>query len=124
MQHHSTPSNVRAMMSAAGLRVRCVIYVRVSTNGQETDGTSLASQESACVAYAEERGWSVIAIFRETHTASELHERRQLSELRALVRGGAADVVLCYALDRLSRKQTHVAIIAEEIEESGAKLAF
>jgi hypothetical protein len=41
-----------------------------------------------------------------------------------MVRSGAVDIVLAYALDRLSRKQTHVAILAEEIDRAGGTLAF
>ncbi len=82
---------------------RCAIYVRVSTVGQEQDGTSLDTQEERCRAYAAERGWQVVAVYRETHTGSELWERPQLTALRDAVRSGAVDVLLAFALDRLSR---------------------
>jgi site-specific DNA recombinase len=102
----------------------CVaIYCRVSTSGQE-DNYSLPTQEDACRAYAEERGWKIVAVYREQHTGAELWERPKLTELREMVRGGAVDIVLAYALDRLSRKQTHVAIVAEEVERAGGRLVF
>jgi len=104
--------------------MRAAIYCRVSTKDQEEEGSSLDTQEQRCRAYATEHGWQVVAVYRETHTGSELWERPQLTALRETVREGAVDVMLAYALDRLSRKQTHVAIIAEEIERAGARLAF
>jgi DNA invertase Pin-like site-specific DNA recombinase len=37
--------------------MRAAIYVRVSTDGQERDGTSLESQEAICAAFAQAAGW-------------------------------------------------------------------
>src|SRR5215207_728407 len=103
---------------------RAAIYCRVSTSAQEEDGTSLDTQEARCRAYAQERGWQVVAVERETHTGADLFGRPRLAAVRQALRDGTADMVLAYALDRLSRKQTHVAIIAEEAETAGAGLAF
>ena len=33
--------------------MRAIIYVRVSTDAQERDGTSLTTQEGACVEFAQ-----------------------------------------------------------------------
>jgi site-specific DNA recombinase len=106
--------------------VNAAIYVRVSTAGQEADGTSLDTQEAACRAYAVEHGYTVAErnIYRETHTGAELWERPRLSALREAVRAEALDAVIVYALDRLSRKQAHVAIIADECERAGSVLLF
>jgi len=56
------------------------------------------------------------------HTGAQYRERQGLSALREQVRAGAVDVILVYALDRLSRNQAHVYILAEEIEQYGARL--
>ncbi|MDQ3692216.1 MAG: recombinase family protein [Chloroflexota bacterium] len=104
--------------------VRAVIYTRVSSVAQEQDGTSLDTQEERCRAYAKERGWTIVALERETHTGADLFGRPRLTAVRQLLREGGADVLLAYALDRLSRKQTHVAIIADEAESAGVELAF
>jgi site-specific DNA recombinase len=50
--------------------------------------------------------------------------RPQLGAARQAVRDGAADTLLCYAVDRLGRKQAHVAIVADDVERAGARLAF
>lgn len=101
---------------------RVAIYARVSTLDQARDGTSLDTQEAACRAHAAERGWEVVAAAREVFTGSELRGRPELSRLRELVRAGEVDVVLAYALDRLSRSQTHVAVLVEEMDAAGARL--
>src|SRR5918992_1227645 len=104
--------------SAAGSLPRVAIYCRVSSSGQE-DNSSLDTQEAACRAHAAERGWRVVAVYREVHTGAELFERPRLTELRAAMRGGAFDVLLVHALDRLSRKQTHQGLILSEAEHAG-----
>ena len=40
------------------------------------------------------------------------------------IRAGLYDAVICYDIDRLSRKIAHFAIIADEIERHGAQLLF
>ena len=44
--------------------------------------------------------------------------------MRDLARAGAVDVVLAHSLDRLSRKQTHVAILVEAMEAADVTLDF
>src|SRR5918997_6751349 len=105
---------------------RAAIYVRVSTRGQEEDGTSLATQEQRCRQYAAEHGYAVdeAHIYREVHTGMELWERPQLSELREAVRRRELDAVIAYDLDRLSREQAHVYILDDEAARHGAELRF
>jgi site-specific DNA recombinase len=102
---------------------RVVLYLRVSTPGQE-EGASLSTQEAAGQAYAAQHGYQIVATFTEVHTGSELYERRELSALREMVRAGQVDVLLSYALDRLSRSQPHIYVVAEECERHGARLEF
>lgn len=100
------------------------LYIRVSTTRQEDSGTSLDTQEAACRAYCEKRGYDVVAVYREVFSGAELLRRPALTAARQAIRSGAAGVLLCYAVDRLGRKQAHVAIVAEEAEQAGARLEF
>ena len=98
---------------------QCAIYVRVSTAGQEEDGSSLCTQEAACRAYAVEHGYAVAAVYREVHTGAELFERRELGALREAVRRREVGVVVAHALDRLTRNQAHLGVILSEAEYAG-----
>src|SRR5436190_15226293 len=104
---------------------RAAIYVRVSTASQE-EGTSLESQEAACRAYAAEHGYDIdeARVYVEVHTGAELWERPRLTRLREAVREGVVDVVVAYALDRLSRDQRHVTLILAEAENAGVSIEF
>src|SRR5262249_12575638 len=76
----------------------------------------LDTQEASCRAYAEERGWEIVAVYREVHTRVELWERPKLSEARETLRAGGADVLLVHALDRLSARDVHIAVLMDEAE--------
>src|SRR4051812_36714276 len=92
---------------------RCVIYCRVSTSGQEEEGTSLDTQETRCRSHAQEQGYHVTGMFKDVYSGAKFRERPGLSALRQCVRDGTADLVLAYAVDRLSRNQSHLAILSE-----------
>jgi len=113
----------RATSAQQSGRLRCGVYIRVSSSLQE-ENYSLETQEVACRKHAEERGWEVLVVEKDVHSAADLYERPRLSAMRERIRNGEIDVLLAYALDRVSRKQTHVAILAEECEQAGARLAF
>ncbi len=103
--------------------MRAIIYSRVSTDAQERDGTSLDTQERACDEVAADRGWSVVRRIRDAASGAAL-ERDGLDELRAALRRGEADVVVAYAVDRLSRSQNHIGILFDEFEGAEVKLEF
>lgn len=101
-----------------------MVYCRVSTKGQEQDGTSLDSQETACCAHAKKLGYSVGRVTREVYSGAELYDRPKLSQDRADIRAGKFQALIVYALDRLSRDPIHVEILAEECVRAGCELIF
>ena len=50
---------LRAPLAAPATTLRAAICVRVSSPGQEQEGTSLKTQEERCRQYAEEHGLAV-----------------------------------------------------------------
>ena len=99
---------------------RAHIYCRVSSAAQE-DGYSLDTQERACREYATEHGLAVADAMREVWSGGD-RRRPQLDALLDQLLPG--DVVLTYALDRLSRSQVDTAILIDRIEAAGATLAL
>ena len=104
-------------------QVRALIYTRVSTDAQEREGTSLDTQERGCVQYAQAQGWHVVERVRDTATGSSL-DRPGIERIRRLLREGSVDVLVAYAVDRLSRNQNHIGVLFDEVEQAGAKLEF
>jgi site-specific DNA recombinase len=99
--------------------MRAAIYCRVSTVSQKEEGSSLETQAAACRAYAAERGWHVVGVYGEVHTADELFERAVLGRVREAVRNREVDVVLAHALDRLTRNQAHLGVLVSEADHAG-----
>ena len=103
--------------------MRAFIYSRVSTDAQERDGTSLDTQEQACVEYGQDKGWLVVERIRDTASGYTL-DRSGIERVRQLLRQGSVDVVIAYAVDRLSRNQNHIGVLFDEVERGGARLEF
>ena len=103
--------------------MRTIVYSRVSTDAQADEGTSLDTQERANLECVEEAGGTVIRTIRDTASGSSL-ERPGMAEVRRLMRDGECEVVLAYALDRLSRNQHHIGVLFDEAETVGVRLEF
>jgi DNA invertase Pin-like site-specific DNA recombinase len=97
------------------------LYCRISTDPQE-DNTSLDEQEAAGREYCRQNGLIVGMVHRETFSGYQYRERKKLSLMRERYRDGKIQGVVIRTLDRLSRSQTHVAILMEEMEHYGITL--
>ncbi len=101
--------------------MRAIVYSRVSTDAQERDGTSLDTQERACLKFGQDRSWHVVESIRDTASGYTL-DRPGIARLRRLIRDGVVDVVVAYAVDRLARNQTKLAVLLDEAEDAGVRL--
>ncbi len=106
--------------------LRAALYCRVSTTGQEEDGTSLTTQEAADREHAAALGAKVdeAHVYREVYSGVELWERPQLTRLREAIRRRQIGVVVCYAIDRLARDPVHLGVIRSEAEHAGVRVEF
>ena len=112
-------------MSEQNHSKRAAIYVRISGRSQE-DGTSLETQEEACLHHCTKQGYLVekTYIFREVHTGTDLWERPRLMQMLEAMRQHKVTVIVAYALDRLSRNQHHLGLLVSEAERWGVTLEF
>lgn len=103
---------------------RAASYSRVSTGQQEQDGTSLDTQAAAIATYVNAHGYSLATehIYQDVHSGAQYRERPGLSQLRAAIRAGEIDILIFYAIDRLSRNQTHLAVLVDEAESHNVRL--
>lgn len=79
--------------------MKAVIYARVSTDLQNSD-----NQVMALEAWAKQRGFNVIAVYRENESAWKQGHQKELAKLIIEARRQRFDIVLVWALDRLSRE--------------------
>jgi len=97
------------------------IYCRVSTDNQETEGTSLRTQLEACLDYCVSKGYQVAYRFSESYSGLTL-DRPMLNELMDLIRADEVDILVVYCLDRLSRDPTHGVMIAHDLMKNDVTL--
>lgn len=94
---------------------RAAIYVRVSTNEQETD-----MQETELKEYCERRGWSY-RVYPDKASGAK-NDRPALNALLSDLRKRKADILVVWAFDRLARSLKQLLSIAEECQSLGVDL--
>ena len=98
------------------MQKRAALYVRVSTNDQQT-----ATQESELQEYAGRRGWAVTKIYRDAGISGAVQRRPGLDALIADCRRrrSGIDVVLVWKFDRFARSLRHCLTALEEFRVLG-----
>src|SRR5713101_1430419 len=95
---------------------RAGVYVRVSTDGQDTE-----MQESELKEYCARRGWESI-LYRDRGQSGAKQDRPALNSLLSDLRKRRLHVVLVWSLDRLARSLKQLLSISEECRSLGVDL--
>lgn len=83
---------------------RAILYARVSTDDQADKGYSLPSQFEAMRKYAAQQGFEVVAEFQDDYSgATPIEYRPEGGKAYAMLKSGAADVIIAYTIDRFVR---------------------
>lgn len=98
--------------------MKAVIYLRVSTTEQDT-----ANQLPALEDYAKRRGFEVVRVYSETETAWKAGHQTELARLYQDARRGRFEIVLVWALDRLSREGALAILsLVDKLKRYGARV--
>lgn len=107
--------------------VRCAIYTRQSVDS-DSDLSSCDVQFEACRAFVQSQagaGWVAIdERFDDEGYSGATLDRPALDRLLGIVRCGAADRVVVYRLDRLSRSLRHFVRLSEEFRNHNVALTI
>lgn len=101
---------------------RAAIYARVSTD-EQADNSSIESQTTACIRYAEQQSMTVAGTFSDVVSGAKL-DRPGLSKIRELVRIGTVDALVVYCSDRLTRSLAHSLLLRDEFKAAGVAVHF
>lgn len=93
------------------MKIGC--YARVSTQDQQT----LALQRDAMAAYAQQRGWSIVAMI--TEVGSGVRERQQRDQLMRAARRREIDAIVVWRLDRWGRSVVDLVNTLHELHALG-----
>lgn len=95
--------------------MRAIIYTRVSTSEQATEGISLENQLDKIKAYCYSRDWEVIQIISDEGLSGKNLSRPGIQEIINLAKQRAFDVVVTYKLDRLTRSVKDLGYLIEDV---------
>ncbi len=101
--------------------MRAVAYVRVSTEGQVTDGVSLDLQRAKIAAWCELHDAELRATFADEGMSGARADRPGLLQAIATAKRERAALVV-YSLSRLSRSTLDTLRLAGDLEKSGCDL--
>ncbi len=105
--------------------MQSIAYIRVSTE-EQVYGTSLESQQDACVAFARQNGYELpkANIFREEGESAKILDRTQLQKLLTFVKEKQGEIEYCivWKVDRLARKSEYHHAIKGMLMKYGVKL--
>ncbi len=96
-----------------------LIYTRVSTDDQEDEGVSLASQEDSCRAYARARAWTVTELISDSETGRK-SKRPGYQRLLKLLRDGEHAGVIAWKFKRLTRDVRDAYTLMDVLEAANA----
>lgn len=90
---------------------KVAIYVRVSTEDQNTD-----MQKEACVKYSEAHNYEIFKIYSDI-TSGTKSSRPSLNQMMFDMRNGLFDGIIIWKLDRLGRSLSHLLNLVEEFQK-------
>jgi site-specific DNA recombinase len=101
-------------MTTLGTKKRVAIYSRYSSDLQ--NDRSIEDQIAVCETFAAKNGWSVEgSFFDRAASGASLFGRPQFARMVVEAQAGAFDIILSEDLDRLSRSQTDIASLFEQM---------
>lgn len=107
------------------MRLKAVIYTRVSTDKQVEEGTSLEVQESACLRKAQEIGAEVVDIITDEGVSGAFYlSRPGIQRALKMIEEGKANILVTMKLDRSGRDADVLGVIRKRVVTAGAKLVF
>jgi len=99
------------------MKIRCAVYVRVSTIQQDTD-----NQLRELIEYAEKHNWQIVKIYKDEGVSGSKDRRPALDELFNDARRRRFAILLFWSLDRFSREGVLKTVLRlNELEAYGVK---
>ena len=105
----------------ANRQLRAAVYARYSSDNQRE--ASIADQVEICRRYCAQMGWDVTAVFDDAAlSGSSTMLRPGYQRMVLAAEAGAFDVVVCEAVDRLSRRLSDVAALHDRLAFRGVMI--
>jgi DNA invertase Pin-like site-specific DNA recombinase len=100
-------------------KIKCVIYLRVSTKSQDTSNQLQPLKE-----YVERMGYELVGVYEDHGVSGVKSSRPQLDQMMIDGRRRKFSMVLSWSVDRVGRDLRHLLNFCNEINELGINLYF
>ena len=113
------------MYSFTNNKKKAAIYVRVSSLKQKEEGQGIHVQTDMCKEYCEFKDYEIYKIYTDPGVSGiiEPSKRPAMGELIEDAKNKSFDIIVCYALDRLSRDTYNTLGFIKEMKECGIEIA-
>ena len=101
---------------------KAVIYVRVSTDDQASNGISIENQIQKCSTYCELNDLKIIKIINDAGKSGKNLIRPGIENILEYCKNGMINSVVVYKLDRLSRKTKDMLDLIDTFKVSNVEL--
>ncbi|MCC6934696.1 MAG: recombinase family protein [Candidatus Yanofskybacteria bacterium] len=98
-------------MPSVTLKIKSLVYCRVSSKEQKDTGYSLEAQEKFLNDYAGDKNYEVGKIFKLSESASGNQLRKAFNEVLEYATKNKVDIILCEKIDRLTRNLKDAALV-------------
>ena len=99
-------------------RLRVAIYIRVSTIDQAREGYSLPAQKKALISWCESLRYDVIHVYEDAGISGKnINHRPDMVSLLSDADNGSFDLVLVWALSRLTRSVSDLYLIWDRLQK-------
>ena len=103
----------RGFLARSSSKIKMGLYARVSTHDQQT----LTLQRDAMLAYARQRGGSIVTMVEDVGSGAS--ERLRREELMRAARRREIDAIVVWRLDRWGRSLADLVVTLQELHELG-----
>lgn len=100
--------------------MRIAIYARYSSDNQRD--ASMEDQIRICREYATRERWDIVGTYSDAAISGSSLLRPGIQKLMTEAAGGRFDIILCEALDRLSRDQEDIAGLYKRMQFNGIRI--
>lgn len=105
------------------MKQKCIIYTRVSSVQQVTNGSGLSSQEQRCRSHARQNGWQVEKVFTDGAVSGGLLERPGIQKmLEHLAQQKQDYIVLADDISRFARDNLVFALLKKTIGDLNGQM--
>jgi site-specific DNA recombinase len=102
-------------------QTRAALYLRQSLD-RTGEGLAIDRQRDACRKLAQARGWKIVAEFVDNSVSATNGTRPQWTKMLADAERGRFDVILAWALDRITRSMKDTERLVDLAEKTGVRV--